>query len=225
MSRTPRNPIHASAVGGAGRRRSCVLAGPGAGARQPTARGIDERMQGRAVEGGARRRLHRQGQDARSRSWRPAGIDTQRADAARNGQGRQGARPAAARRLCLRPDQRPQGRGRHHHRRPGRPRRGERRGVRRRSRATAPAAQLHLQEIPHHASRRGRRRGANRREGRASLVIQCAKPDAAAKLFAVPQGAGGGRVPRRAISSTSRPTCWAPSEFAERMRDLSRSPA
>ena len=210
--RTPRNPIR-SAVGGArGDSRAAGRPGAGAGADRARPRRAHE---GRPVEGRPRRRFHRQGQDD-DRDPGPRRHRHPAAAGGRNGQGREGAGPAAARRLRAGPDRRPQGRGGQHRRRARRPRRGERGGVRRRSGARSLAAQLHLQEIPHHPQVRGRRRGGAARLLR-RLSIQCAKPDAAAKAFAARKAVAEGVFLARDLVNEPA-NMLGPVEFAERVR-------
>ena len=135
------------------------------------------------------------------------------ADPARHGQGAQGARPPPARRLCLRPDQRPQGRAP--------PRSSPTRPTPARSapRCSPPTSRygalLRSYTFKKYRTKKPPEDGA---EGDllatacTRLVIQCAKPDARRQgCSQMPQGAWPRACSSRATSSTSRPTSWAPS--------------
>ena len=158
------------------------------------ARGDGRAQQGCAHQGGPRCRFHRQGQDGdrgpgARRHRRPA------RDPDGNRQVAQGARPAAARRLRLRPDQCPQGRGRHAGGGARGSRRGERGGIRRGPGAGRAAQELQLPQVPHPQERGGRRGGEGaRRFAQARRAVRQA--GRRRQGIRGPQGRGGRRVPR-----------------------------
>ena len=181
------------------------------------ARGMDERSKG-ALTKAARAADFTGKAKTAIEVLAPPGIDAPRLILIGTGRARQGARPAAARRLCLRPDQCPQGRGRHAGGGARRPRRGERGGIRRGPGAGRDAAQLHLQEYRTRKSEEGGEEEAP--DGLRKLVVLCAKPDAAAKAFATRKAVADGVFLARDLVNEPA-NVLGPVEFAERMRELS----
>ena len=186
----------------------------------PTARGIDERMKG-ALSKAARAADFTGKAKTPIEILAPSRHRHRAADAAGHGQGRERARPSAARRLRLRPDQRPQGRGGHASS-PSPPT-----PARRAPRCSPPtwrsapccAATPSRNTAPTQAARTAPRR--SRRDGLRKLVIQCAKPDAAAKAFAARKALAEGVFLARDLVNEPA-NMLGPVEFAERMRDLAQ---
>ena len=214
--RTPRNPIRAAVGSTHGHARAAGGPGAGAGADRARPRRAHE---GRAVEGRTRRRLHRQGQDddrdpGPHRASTPRGCCcSERAGPPRSWTGC----CSAATRL---------------------PRSAPARARRRASSPTPPipgeasaevfAADLALGALlrsytfKKYRTTRKSEDGAEEepRDGLRKLVIQCAKPDAAAKAFAARKALAEGVFLARDLVNEPA-NMLGPVEFAERMRDLS----